>query len=138
MRSLGTLDWMLLLLRWVFGFRIFYGVIDNVVSWDRMLEFEQFLNSNGFPFPLVSAVVSVYVQFLSSLSWMAGYKVKISSLLMIINFLVALFGFHIAAGDTYLGMAPAIHLLSVSIFLFAVGGGNASVDHWLGKKRSKS
>ncbi|MEQ8424499.1 MAG: DoxX family protein [Cyclobacteriaceae bacterium] len=129
---------MLLLIRAGFGFRIFYGVIDNVVSWDHMLNFEKFLSGNGFPIPLVCAVVSVYLQFFSSLSWMVGYQVKISSVIMILNFAVAIIGFHVATGDTYLNTAPALHLLIIAVFLFFVGPGNISLDQQLRKKTNTS
>jgi len=131
------LDWSLLIVRLAFGFRILYGVIDNVIDWDRMIEFEHFLSANGFPFPLLAAVVSVYAQFLSSISWLAGYKIKISSGIMFLNFSVAIFGFHFASGDSYLGMAPAIHLAVISILLFTTGAGKLSLDDYL-LRRSQS
>lgn len=88
-----------------------------------MLEFKDFLAANHFPMPLICAVVSVYVQFLAGLSWITGFQVKISSILMIGNFTVALIGVHLLHGDSYLGMAPAIHLLVVAIVLFWLGAG---------------
>jgi putative oxidoreductase len=118
----------LLLLRIIFGIRLIYGTIDNVLSWERMLEFETFLAANQFPFPLACAVVSVYAQFLSGISWIIGYQVKISSLIMILNFVVALVGVHLIHGDTYLNMAPAIHLLTVSVVLFLAGPGKYSIS----------
>lgn len=56
----------------IFLFRVFlclqilHGVLDNIVSWNRMLEFRDFLQSEGFPFPLMSALLSVYGQFFRS------------------------------------------------------------------------
>lgn len=118
----------LLLIRLAFGARLIYGVIDNVVSWDRMLEFEAFLSANGFPVPLVSAILSVYFQLLAGISWIIGYQVRYSALLMIGNFLVALIGFHIIQGDSYLNTAPALHLLCISVLLFAIGPGKYALD----------
>lgn len=93
-----------------------------------MLEFEVFLNSNGFPIPLVSAVVSVYLQLLAGISWIIGYQVKYSALLMIGNFLVALVGFHLIQGDSYINTAPAIHLLCIAVLLLAMGPGKYALD----------
>ncbi len=118
----------LLLIRLAFGARLIYGVIDNVVSWDRMLEFEAFLSANGFPVPLVSAILSVYFQLLAGISWVIGYQVRYSALLMTGNFLVAVIGFHIIQGDSYLNTAPALHLLCISVLLFAIGPGKYALD----------
>ena len=54
----------ILLLRIFIGCRLIYGVIDNIFSWERMIEFSNFLEANNFPSPIISAVTSVYVQFL--------------------------------------------------------------------------
>lgn len=116
-------DLALLLLRLVFGFRLIYGTADNVLSWDRMLEFKSFLAANGFPFPLFCALISVYTQFFAGWSWVLGYQLRISSLLMLVNFLVAIIGVHLIHGDTYLGMAPAIHLLTVAGCFYLLGPG---------------
>lgn len=123
MQKEDRIDWALLLLRLVFGFRLLYGTADNIFSWERMLEFKDFLSANGFPLPLICAIVSVYLQFLAGLSWITGFQIKISSILMVGNFTVALIGVHLLHGDSYLGMAPAIHLLVVAIVLFWLGAG---------------
>ncbi len=119
-------DLAVLLIRLAFGFRLIYGTIDNILSYDRMLEFSDFLTSHGFPFPIVSAFISVIFQFAAGISWVIGYKVRWMSGFMIINFIIAILGVHI--GDTYLNTAPAIHLLVVSIFLLIHGPGKYAVE----------
>jgi putative oxidoreductase len=116
----------LLLLRLAFGGRLIYGTLDNVFSWDRMLEFAKFLENHGFPFPVLSAVLSVLVQFLAGISWIIGFKVRIFSLLMILNFAIALLMVH--RNDTYLGSVSAIHLFVISIFLLFAGSGKYGFD----------
>ncbi|GAB5527105.1 MAG: hypothetical protein Roseis2KO_49770 [Roseivirga sp.] len=128
MRSETYKSLALLLIRLAFGIRLIYGVIDNVLSWERMLEFEAFLSANGFPLPLISAILSVYLQLIAGISWVIGYQVKYCALLMIGNFLVALVGFHIIQGDSYLNTAPAIHLLCISVLLLAIGPGKYALD----------
>lgn len=122
-------DIALLLIRLTFGFRLIIGTIDNVVSWERMLEFRDFIGSYGWPFPLVCAIVSVYAQLLSGLSWVIGYQVKLASLIMVINFLVAILGIHVLGGDPYLATAPAIHLFIVSIVIGLLGPGKFAPFH---------
>jgi putative oxidoreductase len=118
----------LLLVRLAFGTRLIYGTIDNVLSWERMLEFEAFLAANGFPFPLISAIVSVYLQMLCGISWILGYQVKLSSALMAGNFLVAIVGVHLLHRDSYINTAPAIHLLCISLLLLSFGPGKYALD----------
>lgn len=118
----------ILLLRLFIGGRLFYGVIDNVLSWEHMLTFEGFLQANGFPFPLVSAVVSVYAQFSCSIMILLGFRIRIAALIMVINFIVALLFVHIATGDTIEGMTPALAMLFGSLTLLFTGGGKYSIE----------
>ncbi len=115
-----------LIIRIAFGLRLIYGTADNLLSYDQMLHFRDFLSAHGFPFPLISAFVSVILQFLAGLSFITGLGIRFFSLLMILNFTVALMMVHI--GDTYLNMAPAIHLLAISIFFLTNGGGRWSLE----------
>lgn len=54
-----------LFIRLLFGFHLIYGTQDNVFSYERILEFKDFLKARGGPFPLVAAHVSVYAQFIA-------------------------------------------------------------------------
>ena len=124
----------ILLLRIFLGARLLYGVIDNVLYWERMEEFSLFLESHGFPFPLLSAVVSVYVQFLGALSLLVGFQVRLFSFLLIINFIVALLYVHIPVNDTVEGMTPALAMLFGCLTLFFTGADKLSVDNLLERK----
>jgi len=116
----------LLLVRLAFGSRLIYGTYDNVFSWERMMEFSKFLAFHGFPIPIVAAVISVALQFLAGISWIIGYHVRFFSLLMILNFAIALIMVH--QNDTYLGSVSAIHLFVISIFLLLAGSGKYGLD----------
>ena len=83
------------LLRIFVSTRLLYGVIDNILSWERMIEFSNFLKSNDFPFPTTNAVISVYVQFLCAILILVGYKIRFASFVLVINFLVALIFVHV-------------------------------------------
>jgi putative oxidoreductase len=61
-----------LLLRLFTGIRLLYGVLDNVVSWSHMLKFRDFLQQFQFPFPLLSAILSVYCQLLAGILFIVG------------------------------------------------------------------
>lgn len=126
----NTYDFALVPVRIIFSFRLIYGTVDNIISWERMLEFKLFLESNHFPLPLLCAVISVYMQFLAGISWILGYKMKLFSLLMIGNFLLAIY-VHLAAGDAYLTLAPALHLLAISILFYVIGPGKISITEFV-------
>src|SRR5690606_40296827 len=92
-------DVAMLFLRIPVGFHLIYGVVDNVVSWERMLEFRDFLHGHNFPLPLACAVVSVYAQLLCGIMYMLGIRIRLAAAILIFNFMVALIGVHI--GDAY-------------------------------------
>ncbi|MEP2772498.1 MAG: DoxX family protein [Fulvivirga sp.] len=116
------------LLRLFIGLRLIYGVIDNIISWNHMVEFSKFLATHGFPMPLASAVVSVYVQFIGALLVLVGYKTRVAALVLVINFIVALFAVHIPINDTIEGMTPAMAMLFGCLTLFFTGPGKTSLD----------
>ena len=115
-----------LLLRLFIGVWLIYGVQDNILHWDRMLEFEKFLTTFNFPFPLGCAVVSVYAQAVAALMILLGWKIRLAAFQMVINFLVALVVVH--RTHPFDSMTPALSILfSCLLFLFQ-GAGRFSVD----------
>lgn len=116
----------ILLLRLFAGVRLVYGVIDNVLSWKHMLLFRDFLQQFHFPVPLLSAIVSVYAQLLAGIMLAVGWKIRYAAILMIINFLVAIFMVH--WGQTFEQMTPALALLFISILFLFYGPGKYSLD----------
>jgi putative oxidoreductase len=119
-------------IRAIIGFHLIYGTQDNVFSWERMLEFSEFLASFGFPIPLVSAVVSVYAQFICGILFIIGYQVRISAVIMICNFIIALLMVH--TGDTYPSAFPAIMMLAGSLYLLFNGSKVLNVNTLFSKK----
>src|SRR3989337_2408247 len=87
-------DWGIFLLRLFIGFRLVYGVQDNVLSWEHMTRFSDFLREFHFPFPMICAVVSVYLQLLAGIMIIFGFRIRYAAVLMIINFIVALIMVH--------------------------------------------
>ncbi len=109
----------LLFLRLFVGLRLVYGVLDNVLSWEHMLRFRDFLELNHFPFPIYSAVISVYAQFLCGMLIIFGILFRWASSIMIINFLVAMVMVH--RGDSVEEMTTPLLLLFIHFF-FALNG----------------
>lgn len=118
-----------LFIRVLVGFHLLYGTQDNVFSYERMLEFKDFLEARGVPLPLVAAHVSVYAQFITGVLYIIGWKIREAALVMVINFIAAILIVHI--GDTYQGVFPALVMLFASLFLLLNGAGRPSVDQGL-------
>ena len=124
----------LLILRLFLGLRIVYGVIDNILNWDKMIEFADFLKAMHFPAPTFCAVLSVYVQFLSAVLILLGYKTRFAAGLLVINFIVALVMVH--RKDSIEGMTPALAMLFISLSLIFLGAGQWSLGNRSQKLRT--
>ncbi|WP_290710591.1 DoxX family protein [Flavihumibacter sp. CACIAM 22H1] len=117
----------------IFIFRVFlslqilYGVQDNILSWARMLEFRNYLQSEGFPVPLISALVAVYVQFITCLLLLVGYKTRLATALLVVHFIVAV-GVHVRAGDGLQDMFPALNILFGCLLFLFYGAGRPAVE----------
>lgn len=120
----------LLILRIFIGARILYGVIDNVINWDKMNEFAQFLSQYKFPFPIVSAITSVAIQLFCGFLILIGWQTKWSSLLLFLNFLIAIIMVHFPNNDSIEVMTPALAMLFISAALMFTGAGKYSVDKY--------
>ena len=118
-----------LFLRLIIGWRLIDGTQDNVFSWERMLEFEAFLEQHHFAFPLGAAIISVYAQFICGALYISGLFVRPAAIVMIINFLVALLTVHL--GTTFLDSFHALIMFFGSVFFLFNGAGKLSLDEWL-------
>ncbi len=110
------------ILRLFIGIRLIYGVQDNIFSWEQMLEFTKFLEINGLPFPVLSAVVSVYLQFICAILLIVGYKTRFAAFLLVLNFIVAI-GVHINFKDSIEGMTPALAIFFGCITILFTNAG---------------
>lgn len=144
-QSLGCGNWMLKLsllekyreygvifIRLAVGFHLIYGTQDNVFSYARMEEFAGFLSARGVPFPLFSAFLSAYAQFVCGGLFIIGLATRYAAVVMIINFIAALIIAHL--GDTYPNTFPALMMLAAAGFLLLHGPGKASLDSLLKKR----
>jgi putative oxidoreductase len=121
-----------LFIRLIVGSFIIWGVQDNILSYERMQEFERFLAARGVPLPLLAAFVSAYVQFICGVSILLGAFIRLTSIPFIINFIAALTIAH--RRDTFAGMFPALMMLAAGFFFLFHGAGRPSVDEWLEKR----
>ena len=115
-------------LRLFIGLRLIYGTIDNVFSWYRMLEFKSFLASQNIPFPLASAVISVYAQLICGILFLIGWKIRWAGVVMMVNFLVAIF-LEIPHGVE--AMTPALAIFFSSQLFVLEGAGSITIKNEL-------
>lgn len=99
------------------GFVLIYGTYDNIISWERMLEFRAFLEANGFPAPLIAAHVSVYAQSMAGGLILLGLWTRIAAAVMVVNFIVALLMVHVGLPFSQ-NIAPLAMLMGCLFLLF--------------------
>lgn len=127
-------DAALLLTRLVVGAFIVWGVWDNIVSAERMREFELFLKAQGFPVPAFCAQLSVWSQFAFGLAFIFGFFIRWAGLLCIANFLVAIIMVDAARGLR--ASFPALALLLFGLLFATIGAGRYSLDAFLARRRA--
>ncbi len=121
----------LLILRVVIGAHLIIMTLDNVFSWERMLEFRDFLAHFGFPSPLFCAVLSVAAQFLCGIAFVLGLFTRPAGAIMGFNFIVAIV--MVDRLQPYPGAFPALALVAVALCLLFTGAGRWSLDRrWRG------
>ncbi|MGZ8544572.1 MAG: DoxX family protein [Flavisolibacter sp.] len=101
--------------------------MDNVMSWEHMLLFRDFLASNDFPYPLTCAVVSVYAQLVCGILVIIGVLFRWASAIMVINFLVAIIMVHRA--QSFEEMTTPLLLVFIFLFFVLNGPGSISLSH---------
>ncbi|MFZ6010832.1 MAG: DoxX family protein [Bacteroidota bacterium] len=116
-------------IRVIVGWRLIDGTQDNVFSWQRMLEFRDFLEQHHVAFPLVAAHISVYAQFICGILYVLGAFIRPASIVMIVNFIAALLIAHV--GTTFEQSFDALMMLFSSVFFLIYGAGKISVDNLL-------
>ena len=103
-----------------------------------MIEFSEFLLANNFPFPIASALVSVYVQFFGAILILIGFRIRLSAFILIINLLMALIMVHLPSNDTIEGMTPALAMLFGCLTLLFTGAEKWSLEAYLDKESDRN
>ena len=123
----------LLLLRFVTGAFLIYQSHDNVLSGERMAEFERFLTQFGFVTPQVMAPLCVWAQFLCGIAFILGLMTRWAGLVTSFTFIVAVWMVHWA--QDFPGWWPALILVFLGILFATQGAGRYSIDHLLERRR---
>lgn len=95
-------------------------------------KFVQLLTSLHFPFPVISAYVSVYAQFICGALILLGLWTRAAAIISIIHFLIIILTAHIH--DTIVNSFTPWALLAMSVSLLFTGGGKWSLDDAMTKK----
>jgi putative oxidoreductase len=102
------------------------GVLDNVVSRDRMAEFVGFMGANGFPAPTLLAPFSVYTQCAIGLALIVGLLTRWAALGLIITFTVGIVMVHV--NQSLREIWPALALVVIGLVSATHGAGRWSLD----------
>jgi putative oxidoreductase len=119
-----------LFLRVLTGTFLIHGVLDNVISAQRMDEFEVFMTQFGFPAVELMAPLSVYTQMLAGIGLVLGLFTRWAGLLVLANFTVAMLMVHL--NDDFRTMWPALVLVAIGFLFATTGGGRYSLDRLIG------
>jgi putative oxidoreductase len=117
----------MLALRLYLGWFLVVGVWDNIISAERMAEFEAFLRNLNCPTPALAAPVSVWVQFAIGVALIPGLLTRIAGLLLAANFIVAVI-LLAGSGASERDLFPPAILVFVGLILATHGAGSWSID----------
>lgn len=115
-----------LILRIFTGAILIYGTYDNVFDRERMLEFRDFLATNGFPRPLAAAYLSAYAQFICGLLLLAGLLTRAAAAIVVVNFVVAIAMVHV--GLPFNANIAPMAMLTAGVFFVLYGAPRYSID----------
>jgi putative oxidoreductase len=124
-------DAALLAARLLVGAFLIWGVADNILSAERMREFERFLAGHGFPAPGLMAPLSVYAQAAVGLGFILGLGTRWAGLVCAFNFLVAVVMVDAKAGIR--SAFPATALILFGLLFAALGAGRYALDRRVGR-----
>ena len=116
----------LLLLRWATGAFLVFQSHDNVLSPERMDEFEMFLAQFGFIYPELMAPLSVYAQFAAGIAFILGLFTRWFGLITAFNFTVAVWMVHWS--DPVPAIWPAAILIFLGLYFGLRGSGRYGID----------
>lgn len=122
----------MLSLRLLTGVFLIYGVVDNVVSAERMEEFSAFLELNRFPAPRLMAPLSVYVQLLCGIALVVGFMTRWAGIVTAVHFVIALVMVHWS--QDFRAWWPAIVLVGIGFQCALTGAGRFSIDALIERK----
>lgn len=125
----------LLVLRVLTGVFLIHGVLDNVVSTERMDEFAAFLTAFDFPAPNLMAPLSVYLQLICGIALLLGLLTRWVGITIAIHFMIALFMVHWS--EDFRAWWPALVLVGIGLQYALTGAGSISVDSVIARDKDK-
>ena len=125
----------LLLLRLVTGAFLGYQSHDNVISAERMEEFERFLIQFNFVMPELMAPLAVWAQFVCGILFILGLLTRWAGIVTTFVFIIAVWTVHWT--QDFPGWWPALVLVFIGFLFATVGAGRYAVDHMLERRNHR-
>jgi putative oxidoreductase len=119
----------LLLLRLVTGAFLIWQSQDNILSAERMAEFEAFLSRFGFIAPALMAPLAVWAQFLCGIALVLGLLTRWAGIVTTVVFIVAVWMVHWPLD--FPGWWPALILVFIGLLFATQGAGRYALDAML-------
>lgn len=130
LRPLAALgDLALLTARLLTGSFLIHGVLDNILSRERMAEFSGFLAANGFAAPDLMAPLSVWAQCAIGIALILGLLTRWAGLLLAFNFTIGVVMVHLA--QSFREIWPAAVLIALGLLFATLGAGRIALDRLL-------
>ncbi len=125
----------LLLLRWVTGAFLVYQSHDNILSAERMTEFEKFLTQFNFPLPELMAPLCVWAQFLCGIALILGLLTRWAGL--VIAFVMAVAVWMVHWPQDFVGWWPALILVFLGLLFATQGAGRYALDRGIERRNDR-
>jgi putative oxidoreductase len=125
-------DLALLFLRGVTGAFLVYQSHDNVLSAERMAEFEKFLGQFGFPLPGLMAPLCVWAQLLCGIALVLGVVTRWAGLVTAFVMAVAVWMVHWP--QDFAGWWPALILVFLGLLFATAGAGRYAIDRLIERR----
>ncbi len=122
-------------IRAAFGFHLIQYTYEDVFGLTAGSNNSEWLGAMGVPFPFFMSWLYILTEFIGGISIIIGFKTRWFSMLLIINFVVAILLVHV--GKPYKESFEAIQMLAVSFFFLFNGSGKLSIDSYFEKINDK-
>lgn len=128
-------DVTLLVMRWATAAFLIVQCHDNLLSSDRMKEFEGFMAHFGFWRPDILAPLTITLQVAAAVSFIVGFLVRPFGLIIAGMFVVGIAMVHLADPPNIVWSAAS--LVVIGLYLGTNGGGRYALDTLLAKDRGR-
>ncbi len=119
--------------------RLFFGYFWAETGWAKLHNLDGFIERFvgwEIPFPVFSATLSAWAEFLGGVFLMLGLLTRLTSLALIFNMIVAIVTVvikKVGGFDDFIELDEFVYIL-IFFWLFMAGPGKVSIDAWIARR----